>query len=239
MNKAIVCWLWRTRQSLHNAVLYGVLLMLWVSFPLALATTTDSMDATAATDADNSPVPSAEPAPPATAHSTPEAATDAPAPADDASANSGAMNPERLHELLLRIDPALERDHNAWQFRLRGRLMITVADANADRMRIMSPVIESSQLDEALMFRLLQANFDSALDARYAVANDVLWSVFIHPLSPLEEQQLSSGVFQTYTAAATFGTLFSSGMFIYGGGDSNEELEQLQRELDALLKPTI
>jgi hypothetical protein len=237
MNQPSVWSLRRTWQSLHNGALYGVMLL--VICAVALAASADSMDATAATDDDSSPALPTEPVPPATEHSTPEAGTDAPAPADDTSANSEPMNLERLHELLLRIDPALERDNNAWQFRLRDRLMITVADANADRMRIMSPVIESSQLNAALMFRLLQANFDSALDARYAVANDVLWSVFIHPLSPLDEQQLSSGVYQTFTAATTFGTMFSSGMFIYGGGDSNEELEQLQRELDALLKPTI
>lgn len=237
MNQPLVWSLWRTWQSLHNGASYGVLL--WVICAVALAASADSMDATAATDADSSPALPTEPELPATEQSTPEAGTDAPTPADDTSTNSEPMNLERLHELLLRIDPALERDNNVWQFRLRDRLMITVADANADRMRIMSPVIESSQLDETLMFRLLQANFDSALDARYAVANDVLWSVFIHPLSPLDEQQLSSGVYQTFTAATTFGTLFSSGMFIYGGGDSNEELEQLQRELDALLKPTI
>lgn len=203
---------------------------------LALLVPAGSVAADAADDTDSGPLLPAEPAPPAIAvpQDTPEADD-----ADAASASGAPMNLERLHDLLLRIDPALQRDSNVWQFRLRGRQMITVADANADRMRIMSPVIESGELDEALMFRLLQANFDSALDARYAVANDVLWSVFIHPLSPLDEQQLSSGVFQTFTAAATFGTLFSSGMFIYGGGDSNEELEQLQQELDALLKPTI
>ena len=168
-----------------------------------------------------------------------EAPADDPSAADTPSDNGLPMDLQRLHELLLRIDPELQRDNSAWQFRLRERIMIAVADANADRMRIMSPVIEAAELDDALMLRLLQANFDSALDARYAVANDVLWSVFIHPLSPLDEQQLSSGIFQTFTAATTFGTLFSSGMFIYGGGDSNEELEKLQQELDELLNPSI
>jgi len=221
--------------DLRRAIRHGLMLLLLCSGSLALLVSAGSMAADAADDTDSGPLLPAEPAPPATAQDTPEADADA----DAASASGAPMNLERLHDLLMRIDPELQRDNNVWQFRLRGRQMITVADANADRMRIMSPVIESGELDEALMFRLLQANFDSALDARYAVANDVLWSVFIHPLSPLDEQQLSSGVFQTFTAAATFGTLFSSGMFIYGGGDSNEELEQLQQEMDALLKPTI
>ncbi len=31
----------------------------------------------------------------------------------------------------------------------------------------------------------MQANFDTALDARYAIAKGALWSTFIHPLSDL------------------------------------------------------
>jgi len=39
----------------------------------------------------------------------------------------------------------------------------------------------------------MQANFDSALDARYAIAKGKLWSAFIHPLSELNEEQFFSG----------------------------------------------
>ncbi|MDA3933445.1 MAG: hypothetical protein PF630_03840 [Gammaproteobacteria bacterium] len=149
------------------------------------------------------------------------------------------MTVAQLDLLLRRIDPKLTRQNNSWQLQLRNRPIIVVADPNADRMRMMSPVISADELSEDLLFRLLQANFDSALDARYAVANELLWSVFIHPLSPLNEQQLSSAVFQTFSTAATFGTVFSSGMFIFGGGDSNEELKKLQQEIERLLNPAI
>jgi hypothetical protein len=149
------------------------------------------------------------------------------------------MTVAQLDLLLRRIDPKLTRQNNSWQLQLRNRPIIVVADPHADRMRMMSPVISADELSEDLLFRLLQANFDSALDARYAVANELLWSVFIHPLSPLNEQQLSSAMFQTFSTAATFGTVFSSGMFIFGGGDSNEELKKLQQEIERLLNPAI
>jgi len=215
-------------------ILWPLLLTLSCWFPVLAADTPATASSAQATEPNAS-----QPTPQQAEPDAGEAPADDPSAADSPSDNGLPMDLQRLHELLLRIDPELQRDNNAWQFRLRERILIAVADANADRMRIMSPVIEAAELDDTLMLRLLQANFDSALDARYAVANDVLWSVFIHPLSPLDEQQLSSGIFQTFTAATTFGTLFSSGMFIYGGGDSNEELEKLQQELDELLSPSI
>jgi hypothetical protein len=79
--------------------------------------------------------------------------------------------------------------------------------------------------------RLMQANFDSALDARYAVANGRLWGVFIHPLSPLEKNQFLSGLVQTVTVARTYGTGYTSGGAVFGGGDSNEIYRKLFEEL--------
>jgi len=149
------------------------------------------------------------------------------------------MTVERLDFLLNQLDSNLTQEGPSWQLEFRNRPIIVVADGNADRMRIMSPVTESSGLDQAEMYRLLQANFDSALDARYAVAQDTLWSVFIHPLSPLDEQQLASAIAQVYNAANSFGTTYNSGAFTYGAGDSNGELlDELQKELDRLLSPT-
>ncbi|MEM6732672.1 MAG: hypothetical protein AAF658_14025, partial [Myxococcota bacterium] len=75
-------------------------------------------------------------------------------------------------------------------------------------------------------------NFDSALDARYAIANDQIWSVFVHPLSSLTPRDLVSGIAQTANCVATFGSSFSSGALVFGGGDSQRlEAERLQRLL--------
>jgi hypothetical protein len=80
---------------------------------------------------------------------------------------------------------------------------------------------------------MMQANFDSALDARYAVAQGRLWAVFIHPLSPLERDQFISGIGQTVNVAQTYGSLYTGGAMQFGGGDS----VPLQRQLiDRLLE---
>lgn len=151
---------------------------------------------------------------------------------------SQGMTVEQLDELLRKIDPELEQNANSWELQFNDRPIIVISDPVADRMRIMSPVISSAELEPAEMYRLLQANFDSALDARYAVAQDILWSVFIHPLSPLDNDQLANGLIQVFNAAITFGTTYNSGIATFGGGDSNAELDELRRALQEQQGPT-
>lgn len=150
------------------------------------------------------------------------------------------MDLEKLNVLILKINPEATREENMWQFQLAGRAVYVVADPAADRMRVMSPIAQTGTLPVELYERMLQANFDAALDTRYAIAQNLVWSVFIHPLGSLSERELLSGTAQTVTAAINFGTSFSSGATVYGGGDSNgiigrELLEELlKREGQAL-----
>ncbi len=158
---------------------------------------------------------------------------------DVSSEVDSAMTGERLIELVARIDPGFQRQGNAVQFSLRERPVMLVFDPDSGRMRVLSPVAQAGILDASLMRRMLQANFDSALDARYALANEIVWSVFIHPLAELSESQFSSALAQVVVAAETFGTTFTSGALVYGGGDSNEENRKLMEHLDKLIKPEI
>lgn len=136
-----------------------------------------------------------------------------------------------LFNLVRKIDPEARIQGNAAQFRVEDRQLILVGDENAGRMRIMTPVAPVEALDPAILHRLLQANFDAVLDSRYAIANDMVWSVFIHPLPPMDEAQFANAVGQVYIAAATFGSTYTSGALLYGGGDSDEEHQKLLEEL--------
>ena len=62
-----------------------------------------------------------------------------------------------------------------------------MTDELDDRMRIMIPVITLDPDDHDLMLTLLSANFDRAMDAKYAVHEDMVWSSFLHRLSRLTE----------------------------------------------------
>lgn len=144
---------------------------------------------------------------------------------------------DAMDEVIMALDADAERTGNNWQFTLEERMMLAVTDTNAGRMRVITPIAEVDALPAEAMMRLMQANFDTALDARYAVGQGLVWGAFIHPLDSLTTRDFASGVLQTHTLAETFGTTFSSGALNYGGGDSGAIIdEQLQELLDELEK---
>lgn len=143
------------------------------------------------------------------------------------------MTLERLHAIITALDPDAQTNGSIWQLQIADTPVLIVTDAGNDRMRAIAPVREAEGLTPEDWERMMQSNFDAALDARYAVGKGMLWSVFIHPLSPLEKNQLISGIGQVVNLSTSYGTLYSGGALQFGGGDSNE----LQRELlDDLLK---
>ena len=142
------------------------------------------------------------------------------------------MTPVRMAEIITKFDEDAEVESNRISFKVRDRDMLLVFDASADRMRILSGIYQASAVPEEIHERLLQANFDAVLDSRYAIANDVVWSVFIHRISSLTEQDLKSGIAQTFTAAETFGSTYTSGAIVFGGGDTNSLHEELLEELE-------
>lgn len=142
------------------------------------------------------------------------------------------MNGDRLGELIQRVDAEAVQDGSSWYFHIEAYETAVIYDTSADRMRIIIPIADSEGLATAELQRMMQANFDSALDARYAIANGTLWSVFIHPLSSLTDEEFLVGLGQTVNVAESFGTSYSSGMFLYGAGDSAEiERQKLIEEL--------
>lgn len=153
-----------------------------------------------------------------------------PAAAQEAEA---PMTYERLGRIVFALDPEAEPQGPGFTMRIGGVPILVVTDQPADRMRAMSPIRPAEGLTQADLERMMQANFDSALDARYAIANGTLWSVFIHALSPLERDEFISGLGQVANVAQSYGTLYSGGALQFGGGDSGG----LQRQLiDELLK---
>ncbi|QUJ75402.1 hypothetical protein KDD17_10460 [Sulfitobacter albidus] len=150
----------------------------------------------------------------------------------------GPMTLERMALIIQTIDADVRAQGPTLQFTLDGIPVMIVADAAADRMRAMVPIASAEGLSEADLLRMMQANFDTALDARYAVANGRLWGVFIHPLSPLEKDQLLSALIQTVNVARSYGRTYSGGAQTFGGGDSagiyRELFEELKKKGEAL-----
>jgi hypothetical protein len=104
--------------------------------------------------------------------------------------------------------------------------MALVSDVAHDRMRIIAPVERYENLSEEQITKVMEANFHSALDARYGLSNGLLYSAYIHPLSPLTTDQLQDAMDQVSTLAQTFGTGYSSGRLSFQGAAGNEETVQ-------------
>ena len=98
-------------------------------------------------------------------------------------------------------------------------------------MRAIVPIRSTEGLESEDLIRMMQANFDSALDARYGIAQGRLWGAFIHPLSPLQKDEFISGVGQAVNLARTYGSLYTGGALTFGGGDSNDLNRALIDEL--------
>ena len=152
--------------------------------------------------------------------------------AESDTASPEKMTPETLSSLIQKFDENAKIGANNVAFTLNERELFLVYDKNADRMRIILPVAQSVIASEDILIRMLQANYDAVLDVRYAMANDIIWAVFIHPLSSLTQEDFLSGVAQTVTAAETFGTSYTSGALVFGGGDSNSIHEDLLKALE-------
>lgn len=110
-----------------------------------------------------------------------------------------------------------------WEFSFHGIPIVCISDAAHDRMRLVSPILKEQDLTEEHRTAILRANFHTALDARYAAGNGVLFSTFIHPLSSLTERDLRSAIRQVATLVATFGSSYSSGELVFPGGAAEPE----------------
>jgi len=129
------------------------------------------------------------------------------------------MTNARLAELINELSGEVQGQLGYWQMRIESRDVLVITDETHNRMRIMTPVADDKGLDSEELHRLLSANFDRALDAKYAISNGTLWSAFTHPLAELTDEQFIGCVGQVVTLANNFGTSYSSSGLFFGGGE--------------------
>jgi hypothetical protein len=154
------------------------------------------------------------------------AQTVAEAPAPDANA-AALMTPGSLNTILLELDPAAQVGPGAAMLTLDDVPVTVIHDPVANRLRALVPIASAQNLTEGQMLRLLQANFDTALDARYAVADGRVWSVYMHPLAELDRAQVISGLAQAVSLAQSYGTTFASTETMFMRGDSVDRLREM------------
>lgn len=87
-----------------------------------------------------------------------------------------------------------------WHVSVDGIIIMTIADH--DRLRILAPIFALEQLDSepgvqhALLRRLLQANFDQAADARYAIFDGIVFATITSARTTVHEADLDRFITQ-------------------------------------------
>ena len=147
---------------------------------------------------------------------------------------SAKMTPELMLQTIRDYTDDVKQEGNLIGFSYKGIAVYCIFDANADRMRFVSPIIEVEKVPQEALIVALQANYHSVLDARYAIGDGLVHSVFIHPLSPLSVAELQSAIRQVSHAALTFGDEYSSGeLFFPGQSQQNQPTPAQPKDKDS------
>ncbi|GAA3508187.1 hypothetical protein GCM10022393_18570 [Aquimarina addita] len=138
------------------------------------------------------------------------------------------MDTAKISEIINKHSDTLTGTLGNWQFIYKEVPMICITDATNNRMRIIAPIREASNLNKELLLDAMTANFHAVLDVKYAISNGILWSAYIHPLKELTSEQIESALSQVYFATKNFGTTFSSTELIFG--NTNEKKNPVYQE---------
>lgn len=125
-----------------------------------------------------------------------------------------------MEGLIHRLAEDVRGQPGALQFHFAAVSIACISDTNYDRMRLIAAIGRADELTAKQTRSILDANFHSALDARYATSDGIVYAAFIHPLSALTEQELESALHQVANLAKTFGTTYTSGLLEYGSQNS-------------------
>ena len=138
------------------------------------------------------------------------------------------MSSIKLEKILYRVAEEVERMPGSeevpgrWKVVYMQRELFVITDESANRMRVMTPIIEEENLESNDMKVLLEANFDRALDAKYSLYQGFLWSSFTHPLQELTVEQLKDAIKQVATLADRYGDTYSSTDLVFGNSGNKE-----------------
>lgn len=132
--------------------------------------------------------------------------------------SSQKMNNLHLDELISNHTTITNGKLGYWEVKYDGRQLLIITDEHHNRLRIITPIIEVNKLKKGDYLKLLSANFDKALDAKYALYNEILWSVFTHPLGELTDDQFLDALKQVKTLADNYGSTYTSSDLTFGGG---------------------
>jgi len=122
-----------------------------------------------------------------------------------------AMTAARLGDVLHQYADEIEGEEGRWQFTYRSVPMFGLTDETHDRMRFFAPIVRVEDMTDDQVFAVLDANFTTALDARYATNNGILFAVYLAPLSSITRNTAIRALEHVADLYETFGTTYQAG----------------------------
>ncbi|MEM9850227.1 MAG: type III secretion system chaperone [Bacteroidota bacterium] len=144
------------------------------------------------------------------------------------------MTNKKMEKILEAEAEAMEGKQGLWTVTYGEIPLLIITDERANRMRIFTFVTDEKSIEGKHVKKMLQANFHSALDAKYAMQDGYVVSIFTHPLKELSEDQFIDAMKQVVTLAYTFGTTYTSTEWVFGGG-MEEETKELPKKKEKKL----
>lgn len=129
------------------------------------------------------------------------------------------MTSESISKLLDSYLTEVEGKVGFWRGTRDEVQLFVLSDDDHDRIRIMAPIGEVKDLEPDLLHVLLQANYDRALDARYAMRGKEVWSVSVHPLATLAPDDFGDFLDQVVRLVKNTGSTYASSDLVFGGGE--------------------
>ena len=143
------------------------------------------------------------------------------------------MTLDALGKMLQMLMTDLEGEPGFWHGTRDETQVFVLADEPHDRMRMMALVGEVQERDPEFFQLLLGANFDRALDSRYAMRGEELWSVSVHPLATLAPDDVGSFLDQVVRLVKNTGSTYASTDLVFRSlSDEEEEAESGGDDVD-------
>lgn len=153
----------------------------------------------------------------------------------------GGMTVEKMDSIFRSVAEEIDGKGGTWQLFYGNRIVFILSDEVHNRMRIFTPIGAEEELEADQQKAMLEANFHSALDAKYCLYNGFIVSVYTHPLIELTTNQLKEALAQVVILANNFGGSYSSTDLVFGLGEAQEELpfpKENQQDKRVNQKPT-
>lgn len=131
--------------------------------------------------------------------------------------NAEVMTQDKMEKIVVAKVDVIKHKKGYVLFNYNKIKIALISDVKHNRMRLIAPVAGYPSLTPAVTKAVMESNFHLALDARYAVSADVLYSAFIHPLSSLTKEELIGALNQVSSLALTFGSTYTSGSLTFKG----------------------